>query len=155
MANQEIDEVNVETEEKTDPSQNQQGGEKKKASLLDYTLQPMKDAAIFVLHSQSPKVTNFLKKGVYLATNGMRITLGAAYPEWKDSKNIIYLDGTNGVCLGRPDITRFPPNNKKIRDNKMMMFNTALRELINVVRELDPEPPKETTRPVDGRIRLS
>lgn len=134
MANQDPDVTN----EREDDQQPQSGNQNKKSTgLLSYTLIPMIDAVVFTLTYQSAKVTDFLKEiGIYQATNGIRITLGCMFPEWKESLNMIYLDGTDGRMLNRPDTTRFPANGRMIRDNKVAMFNAALLELTEVIQKI-------------------
>jgi hypothetical protein len=117
-------------------NQNQQGGGNK--SLLEYHMYPYEDGAGFQIISQHDAVTRFLEQQhgrCYQASNGVTIALGACYPEWKLSDNVIYLDPTGTYDLDKIDVTRFPTNGKVYRDGWMRQFKNALEEFIVVVRE--------------------
>lgn len=143
--------------------QNEGGNRKGGKVLLDYSLTPFKDAAVFVIHQQSELLTNFLKKvGRFEAPNGVRISLGHLFPEWQESSNTILLDGTNGREYGRPDTTRFPSGEmyyrngrNRIRDNKMALFNDAIRDLVDTVKSSSGLQEEETLKPRAERIVLS
>lgn len=135
---------NDKNEERDDQRQDQQQGQSqgKKNKILEYIFVPGEDVAIFQLNYQHPTVEAFLGQcpgGYFMASNGVRVALGILHPEWKESKNIIYLDGTNGAKLGHVDITRFPEDGRVYRDNKMRMFNQALEELAAAIKEVFAE----------------
>lgn len=164
-----------------DPVQDQDGSQdqtqeqgqsqgRKGGLLLDYSLTPLANAAVFTLHRQHPSVTRFLETvGTFMASNGIRISLGVVFPEWKESLNTIYLDGTNGRALNRPDITRFAPvlkyhkddqtlvsKGRRARNNKMQMFHDAIAELCQTVSDTYSFTQYESAGRVDvGRVRIS
>jgi hypothetical protein len=119
-----------------------QGG---KGSLLDYYFYPYKGAVGFQITKQHPAITRFLEQqpgGYFQASNGLIVTTGPLHPEWKESKNTIRLDGTGGFNIDHIDITFFQTvfdNHAAVRDNHMNMFNAALEELGNVVKDVFSE----------------
>jgi len=136
------------TQETTDESSNRSKGN----SMLDYTMKALVDAAVFSVHKIAPEVIDFLSRvGMFEASNGIRIKNGYAYNEWKESQNLIYL---NARVIDRPDVTRFPTNGRKIRDNKIAMFNTAMKELADEVVLRYKGPIVESQIKADGRYRF-
>lgn len=101
-------------------------------SHLSYSLIPVENGAIFQIHEQSNEVTAFLKKGYFQASNGLRVAI-AEFPEFKDSKNVVYLRGTDKSSDLKVDRTRFISN--PVRDSKIAMVNEALAELVNTVKK--------------------
>lgn len=127
--------------------QDQQGGGGKSNSLLEYFLYPYEGAVGFQLIKQHEAITRFLEQQVgrsYRASNGILIALSLPwrFPEWKESENIIYLDGTNGREIENPSKgfdatyfqTKFRDNGKVVRDAKMGMFKNALDEFVDLVK---------------------
>lgn len=162
----------VEDTQNNNESQEQksEGRGRKGGLLLDYSLTPMKGAAVFTLHKQHPNVTDFLNRvGTFSASNGIRIALGEAYPEWKESTGVIYLDGTNGKALNRPDTTRLAPvlkyhkndtdqlvvKGRQVRNNKIARFHAALAELCEVVSETYHFTEYEADKVNVGRVRIA
>jgi hypothetical protein len=130
--------------EQTDDEQNsqdqpRQGGEGK-GQLLEYYLYPYDGGAGFQLIKQHPAITRFLEQQpgrTFMASNGMRISLSPFFPQWKESENIIFLDGTNGAKLKHMDHTYFQTvfdNYNRVRDRKIRAFKAALEELVDVVK---------------------
>lgn len=162
------------TDDEVSESEQQDSGRgqsqsKKSGLLLEYSLTPLKNALVFTLHRQHPNITDFLNKvGAYHASNGTIVKLGELFPEWKESEGIIYLDGTNGRALNRPDITRLAPvqryrknetadfvvRGRQIRDNKMRKFQEALAELGDVVSNAYSYKESEVDNREVGRVRV-
>lgn len=150
--------------------QSQQGGGKKKGTTyIDYTLMPLVDNAVFVIHKQHPDVARFLNSvGSFRAANGVTISLGLLFPEWKESMDTIYLDGTNGRAYNRPDVTRLAPVlhyrkngsdkavvlGRQARNNKIRRFHDAIAELCDVVSMTYGTVAPESVRPDLGRTRV-
>ena len=138
-------------DENKDNQQQKQNQDPGKNALLSYTIFPMHDAAAFVIHKQSPGITNFLRQlGIFRATNGMRKALANTFPEWKESDNFIFLDDGNGKQLGRPDITRFPVKGNNIRNGKISNFKLAIDEFIETYKALQSKEPLLESRNKDG-----
>lgn len=149
MANHLPDERIEQDQDKTDESSNRPRGN----SLIEYTMKPLVDAAVFSVQKIAPEVTAFLGTvGIFEAENGIRIANGYAFNEWKQSKNLIYL---NSRVLDRPDITRFPAHGRRIRDNQIAMFNSAIKDLIDAVKATYKGPIVDSQQKEDGKIRLS
>lgn len=145
-----------------DQDQNQGGGENQGGGggkgLLEYHFYPYKDGAGFQIISQHEAVTRFLEQQparAYRASNGVLIALGALYPEWKLSENIIYLDPTGNHDLEHIDKTRFPVNGRIYRDGWMRQFRNALEEFVSVVRETYDDVLKVKASKVQSRFVLA
>lgn len=98
---------------------------------LKYRLEKAENALIFQVLEQSPDITAFLKKYNFMASNGVRIAIDK-YPEFKHSKNVIFLQGSDTTENFKLDTTRFV--GKMQRDNAADMFNSALKELVAAVK---------------------
>jgi len=101
------------------------------ATSLKYRLEKSQGALVFQVLEQSNDIKAFLNKYNFMASNGLRIG-SDKYPEFKASKNAIFLRGTMISEDFKLDTTRFVSNS--IRDNAADMFNQALRELVDVVK---------------------
>ena len=102
-----------------------------KKTILRYSLLPVEKGLIFQIHEQAPEVKAFLKDGYFQASNGMRIDIGE-FPEFKDSKNAIFLRGWNTAQDNKVDKTSFGSN--YIRDGKYTLVTEALAELAEAVK---------------------
>jgi len=126
----------------------QDQGRSFKNALLAYSLVPNYENAFvqFVLEHQAPEITDFLQiYGTWMASNGMRVSTAWHY-HWQDSEQTIYLDaGLNPAPLNRQpeDKTYFgkqahftinPGSAKQSIVNKTELFDSALKELVEVVR---------------------
>lgn len=98
---------------------------------LKYRLEPSQGALVFQVLEQSNDIKAFLNKYNFMASNGIRVG-SDKYPEFKQSKNAIFLRGTMQSEDYKLDTTRFVSNG--IRDNAATAFNEALRELVDVVK---------------------
>ena len=98
---------------------------------LKYRLEKAKNALVFQVLEQSPDITAFLNKYNFMASNGLRVGIDK-YPEFKASKNAIFLQGTDKSENYKLDTTRFA--GQGYRDGAAAMFNQALRELVDVVK---------------------
>lgn len=102
---------------------------------LKYRLEKAQGALVFQILEQSADITAFLSKYNFMASNGLRIGIDK-YPEFKQSKNAIFLRGSMTSENYKLDTTRFVSNS--IRDNAAEMFNQALRELVDTVKGIKP-----------------
>lgn len=100
---------------------------------LKYRLEKAPNALVFQVLEQSSDITAFLKKYNFMASNGLRIGIDK-YPEFKASKNAIFLQGSDTSENYKLDTTRFA--GPGYRNNAAEMFNQALRELVDVVKGL-------------------
>lgn len=100
--------------------------------LLKYSLEPMENGVIFTVLEQAPEVYAFLQNHNFMASNGIRVAM-AKYPEFKHSKNIIFLRGSDAGNNNKPDLTRFV--GKMQRNNAIDMFDAALKEFVDVVKK--------------------
>ena len=98
---------------------------------LEYFLKKADGGLIFQIEDQSPDITTFLQNRPFMASNGMRITIDK-YPEFKDSTNTIYLQGTDVKRNRKNDVTQFVSN--LARDRKAEMIDNALAELVSTVK---------------------
>jgi len=140
----------------------QQNQEKKVKSLLEYHLLPYEGGVVFQIVSQHPAVTAFLEQQPYrlfTAANGVRISTGTLFPQWKESDNFIYLDGTMGARLKKIDKTYFQTmfanQGRTVRDNKIRLFKNALEELVDTVKETFEEELKvDLHKREKGKVRI-
>ncbi len=107
---------------------------------VKYLLNKNKNALTFQVLDQSPDITAFLSQGEYKTSTGFTISL-AEYPEFKHSKNYIFLRGRDKSNDFKPDVTRFV--GKMQRDNAYNLFVQAIQELVDAVKCAT------TARPVD------
>jgi hypothetical protein len=98
---------------------------------LRYMLEKSQGALVFQVLEQSADIKAFLNKYNFMASNGIRIG-SDKYPEFKQSKNAIFLRGSMASEDFKLDTTRFVSNS--IRDNAAAALNQALRELVDVVK---------------------
>jgi len=107
---------------------------------LDLNLQYDNKALLTITH-QSPKIKDFfdflgrMGKDHYLTKSGIRVAM-SAFPEWKDSKNTLYLQGSWKHRNHITDTTRFV-NNSTYRKNKVKLLEDALKEFVGEVRKVD------------------
>jgi hypothetical protein len=88
-------------------------------------------ALTFQVIEQSPDITAFLTGQNFQAKNGMNIGV-SEYPEFKQSKNTIFLRGSNRGNDFKPDVTMFVGNMQ--RDNQYNMVVEAIQELVDTVK---------------------
>lgn len=105
-----------------------------KKTYLKYSLVPAECACEFQILEQSPVVTEFLKKNTFQSSRGLTIGL-SEFPEFKESKNQLFLRGWNKSEDLKVDITRFVRNS--IRDNKMEIVKQSLKELVDAVKKYE------------------
>lgn len=102
---------------------------------IRYKLDKSDGALIFQVLDQSPDVSAFLEAlngGTFLTSTGFKI--GASkYPEFKHSKNIIFLRGSDKSNDFKPDVTRFAGNMQ--RDNAYDLFKTTIQEFVDAVKQ--------------------
>jgi len=98
---------------------------------LKYRLEKSQGALVFQVLEQSNDIKAFLNKYNFMASNGIRVG-SDKYPEFKQSKNAIFLRGSMTSEDFKLDTTRFVSNS--IRDISAEAFNQALRELVDVVK---------------------
>jgi hypothetical protein len=89
-------------------------------------------ALTFQVLEQSPDITAFLSQTNFQAKNGMTIGI-SEYPEFKQSKNTIFLRGSNKGNDFKPDVTMFVGNMQ--RDNQYDMFIEAIQDLVDTVKK--------------------
>lgn len=112
---------------------------------LKYRLEKAENALVFQVLAQSDDISAFLSNGAFLSQKtGLRIAT-AKYPEFKDSKNVIFLRGSDSNNDYKIDVTRFPGNMQ--RDNKADLINTALKELVDAVKSVSYAYPVKVVRP--------
>lgn len=102
---------------------------------LDFVLMPMHEALSFQILKQHPHVTEYLQKYNFVSKHGLVIKLGEeglGFPEFKDSKNTLYLRPSNGAYAMKVDTTRFIRNS--VRDNKKRLLLAALKEFVEEVK---------------------
>jgi hypothetical protein len=104
-------------------------------TLLGYKIVPAEASMIFQVTVQDQKITNFMSNGYFQASNGLRVATDD-FPEFKETKNIIFLRGTGRTKTNdNVDVTRFISNTA--RDSKIEMVDEALKELVDYVKSLD------------------
>jgi len=114
-------------------------------TALKYKLEKAENALVFQVLAQSADITAFLSRNHFQATNGLRIAI-AKYPEFKESKNVIFLRGSDEDNNFKLDVTRFV--GRMQRDNAYDMFNAATKELVDTVKKLSyAYPVKIANRP--------
>lgn len=101
------------------------------ATHLKYRLEKAENALVFQVLEQSPDVTAFLNKFNFRASNGLTVAIDK-YPEFKLSKNTIFLRGSDAKEAYKLDTTRFA--GRVYRDGAANMFNEALKELVETVK---------------------
>lgn len=101
------------------------------ATHLKYRLETAENALVFQVLEQSPDITAFLNKYNFRASNGLMVSIDK-YPEFKLSKNTIFLRGSDTKEAFKLDVTRFA--GRVYRDGAAKMFNQALRELVDCVK---------------------
>ncbi len=111
-------------------------------NYLDYTLDTGIDGQLkFQIQYQSKKVNKFMDflkamgKKYYLTESGYKVAI-SKFPEFKISKNTIYLRGTLKSQDNKVDVTRFP-DNSTYRKGGVKMFKSALNEFIAEVEKAD------------------
>lgn len=100
---------------------------------LEYTLKKAEHALVFKVDYQSDDITQFLAQKSYRAKNGLTIS-SSQFPEFKDSKNVIFLQGSDSKRNSKLDVTRFVGNMQ--RDSKYDMINEALAEFVDFVKSV-------------------
>ena len=98
---------------------------------VKYRLEKADNALIFQVLEQSPDVTAFLNGNIFMAKNGLRIG-SSKYPEFKHSKNVIFLRGSISSEDFKLDATRFV--GKMQRDNAYDLVTQAIQELVDAVK---------------------
>lgn len=112
---------------------------------LKYRLEKAESALVFQVLEQSDDISAFLSKGHFLSQKtGLRIAT-AKYPEFKDSKNVIFLRGSDTDNNFKLDVTRFPGNMQ--RDNKYNLIVAALQELVDAVKSVSYAYPVRVVAP--------
>jgi hypothetical protein len=101
---------------------------------LEYNLQPVDGALVLQVTDQSDDITAFLQNNTYRASNGLLIAADE-FPEFKDSKNTVFLRGSNHKKDWKLDTTRFVSNTA--RDSKSSMLQSALKEFVGYVKKLN------------------
>lgn len=111
-------------------------------TLLKYSLDtPGEKSIIFQVQYQSEKVNKFFDfmersgKDYFQTATGYKIKRGA-FPEIKETKNIIYLRGYNKALDNKVDETK-AWNKAYYRDAKAKAISEALAEFTNAVRKAD------------------
>lgn len=97
-----------------------------------YRLEKAPNALVFQVLEQSPDVSAFLNGRNFLSKKtGLRIGT-SKYPEFKHSKNFIFLRGSDKSNDFKLDVTRFVGTMQ--RDNAYDMVKTAIQELVDTVK---------------------
>jgi hypothetical protein len=99
---------------------------------VKYLLNKNKNALTLQVLDQSPDITAFLSQGDFHTSTGFIIGL-SEYPEFKISKNYIFLRGTDKSNDFKPDVTRFV--GRMQRDNAYDLFVKSVQELVNAVKQ--------------------
>ena len=102
-------------------------------TVVKYKLNKDDYALTFQVLEQSADVTAFLSSQNFQARNGMNIGI-SEYPEFKQSKNTIFLRGSNKGNDFKPDVTMFTGNMQ--RDNQYNMVVEAIQELVDTVKQV-------------------
>jgi len=105
---------------------------------VSYKLDKHTNALTFQILEQSPDVTAFLANNTFLSTTGFKVELSAK-PEFKHSKNTIFLRGSDKTNDYLVDVTRFV--GKMQRDNAYDLFVKTIQELVDTVKELSTATP--------------
>lgn len=100
---------------------------------LKYKLEKAENALVFQVLAQSADITAFLSRNHFMASNGVRVAI-SKYPEFKESKNVIFLRGNDEANNFKLDVTRFV--GRMQRDNAYDMFTQALKELVDTVKKV-------------------
>ena len=101
-------------------------------TVVKYKLNKDDYALTFQVLEQSPDITAFLSAQNFQARNGMNVGI-SEYPEFKQSKNTIFLRGSNKGNDFKPDVTMFVGNMQ--RDNQYDMVIEAIQELVDTVKK--------------------
>lgn len=102
---------------------------------IDFTLKKVEKGLLFQVNYQSPAVSDFLRNNRFQASNGL-IIASSEFPEFKESKNTVYLWGSDSTRNGKLDATSFTHNFK--RDSKYDMLRQALVEFVEFVQSRQP-----------------
>lgn len=98
-------------------------------AYVQYKLSKEPQALVFSVLDQSPIVSAFLSGNAYQAQNGLTIR-SSHYPEFKDSRNTIYLMGDSAPEDNfSSDMTTFSSN--YVRDNKYDLVVNAIQEMVD------------------------
>lgn len=99
---------------------------------VKYRLEKAPNALVFQVLDESPDVKAFLNGRNFLSKKtGLRIA-ASKYPEFKHSKNVVFLRGSDTSNDYKLDVTRFVGNMQ--RDNAYDMIVTAIQELVDFVK---------------------
>ena len=98
-------------------------------AFVQYKLDKEPQALSFSVIQQAPVVSSFLSEHRFQALNGL-IIASSEYPEFKDSKNTIYLQGEgNAIENFSTDVTSF--NSNYVRDGKYDLIVDAIQEMVD------------------------
>lgn len=111
---------------------------------LKYKLEKAENALVFQVLAQSDDISAYLAKRHFMASNGLRIAT-SKYPEFKQSKNVIFLQGSDSSNDYKLDVTRFV--GRMQRDNAAILLNDALKEFVNYVKKASYAYPVRVVRP--------
>ena len=123
--------------------------------LLHYSLTELPGNKLaFQIIDQAPEVDNYLKKNNFRDSETGLLVAAANFPEFKESKNEIFLRGLDKAHDNKIDITRFVGPMQLA--NKKAMFNTALKNFIKAVRKGTPanSDKVDTSSPKPEEVKL-
>ncbi len=104
-----------------------------------YKLDKEPNALVLQILDQSPDITAFLNGNTFMSpTTGLKV-MTSNYPEFKHSKNVIFLRGSDKSNDFKPDVTRFV--GKMQRDNAYEMVVQTIQELVDFVKEASTATP--------------
>jgi len=103
-----------------------------------YKLDKNTNALTLQILDQSPDIYAFLAQGDFQTSTGFIISMNE-YPEFKISKNYIFLRGSDKSNDFKPDVTRFV--GKMQRDNAYDLFIKAVQELVDAVKSANTATP--------------
>lgn len=118
-------------------------------TVVKYKLNKDDHALTFQVLEQSYDITAFLSGQNFQAKNGMNIGI-SEYPEFKQSKNTIFLRGSNKGNDFKPDVTMFVGNMQ--RDNQHTMVVEAIQELVDTVKKAFRATPVRHSVPSYGNL---
>lgn len=102
--------------------------------MLEWIILPFEEAIVFQVLKQNTQITQFLEMGPWASSHGLIIDLaqnGKGFPEFQDSTNTLFIQGTNHELDNKIDVTRFVSN--KVRDRKINLLEKAMQELVDQV----------------------
>ncbi len=127
-------------------------------TMVKYKLTKADNALVFQVIEESADVKAFLNGNIFLSKSGLKIA-SSKYPEFKHSKNVLFLRGSDSSADSKLDATRFV--GRMQRDNAYDMVVSAIQELVDAVKGFSKAYPvsgyfpNQWARPTRTRVKNS